>query len=364
MDVDSEKQLQQFGPCIDSFGKASIDDSVMMLDLLKRSMKSNRKLPIESTDSAVVQYCLNTFQSISDDIVCATIIEMLQQIYASKFSVYTQLKAHFSPAKFRFEFTAFKPQLTMLISSVDGGSKCVKLKLESPVVLHVDSLNKCHADGGPGLLQAILSFAKAIKVNQITLTDGAHIDICGVSIPLAPLKIVTTGRSWYNHYGYHSDNFSNEYEQNQRVINRSFNELITERPDIFPPSAIERMRELMSIDDGVTFADYILRFEKSIGRNKECHKEKATLLRYIMQIIDDDMYDSNFVSQMDSSYIPFLIYCPDLHLDVSRHGGNGGKRRRLQTMRNSKKGAKNSKRNINKSKRNINKSKRNINKIK
>jgi hypothetical protein len=367
--MDAEKQLQQFQPCIDSFRMANTDDGSKIIDLLKRSMELNRKIPIPSMDAttppkmASIMHCLNIFQSISDDIVCETIIETLQQLNASKFPIYKKLIAHFSPAKFKFEITQPRPNFFYVsISSLSGGSQCLKLSFPNPTSLQIDALDKCAADKGPELLQAVHSFARTIPtITHIKLTDVSSVDVCGVSIPLAALKIVTTGQSWYNRYHYYSENFLVETQHNQGVINRLFKDIISERPDIFSPDTIEEMNELHPISPDVTFKDYMLAFEQSIGRDKNCDKRKATSLLSIMSKVDDNMWKSNFGSHMDKKNRPFLIYCPELQLDLSKHGG---KRRRLQTMRNYKKGAKNSKRNINKSKRNINKRKRNINKSK
>jgi hypothetical protein len=357
-----------FQPCIDSFRTASIDDGSEIIDLLKQSMKLNRKMQIPLNDAtttpkqASVKHCLKIFQSISDDIVCETIIETLQQFNASKFPIYKKLIPHFSPEKFKFEITQPSSDfLYVSISSLSGGSQCLKLSLPNPTSLQIDSLDKCAADKGPELLKAVHSFARTIPtITHIKLNDVSSVDVCGVSIPLAALKIVTTGQSWYNRYHYYSENFLVETQHNQDVINRLFKDIISERQDIFSPHIINEMNELLPISPDVTFKDYMLAFEQSIGRDKDCDKRKATLLRSIMLNVDDNMWKSN-VSRMDTFHIPFLMYRPELQLDLSKHGG---KRRRLQTMRNYKKGAKKSKRHINKSKRHINKSKRKINKCK
>jgi hypothetical protein len=353
-----------FQPCIDSFRKASIDDGSKIIDLLKQSMKLNRKMQIPSMDASIM-HCLKIFQSISDDVVCETIIELLQQINASKFPIHKQLIVHFSPEKFKFEITQSKPYglLNVLISSLSGGSKCVKLIINlNPASLYVASLDKCAADKGPELLQAIYSFARTIPaITRIKLIDASSVDVCGVNIPLAALKIVTTGQSWYNRHHYYSENFLVENQHNQGVINMLFKDIISERQDIFSPHIIEQMNELLPISPNITFKDYILAFEQSIGRDKNCDKRKATLLYSIMTNIDENMWKSNFGSRMDPSCRPFLMYRTELHLDLSKHGG---KRRRVQTMRNAKKGDKKSKRHINKSKRKINKCKRNITKCK
>ena len=353
-----DDSIQKFKPCIELFRAYSIDEGIEMIKYLK-ILASNRKLVISTNSETepkmkIIRGCLEIFQSIPDDAICASIIETLEQIIASKFPIYKELIKHFSPKKFKFKITVFKGQLTMLISSINGGSQCVILILKTPRWLHVDSLDKCDADKGPKLLEAILSFAEAIPVAQITLTDAAYVDICGEGVPLAPLKIVTTGVSWYNRFNYYSDNFSDEYDYNQCVINRLFTDLIAEREDIFPPHVINKMNEMLPINN-TTFKEYITAFEQSIGRDKDCDKLKAELLGSIMKNIDKNIDDM----RKDSSTRPFLIYNHELHQNITKHGG---KRRRLQTMRNSNKGAKTSKRNINKSKRNLHNIKRNINK--
>lgn len=359
-----QQQLQQFQPCIDSFREASTDDGSNIIYLLKQSMKLNRKIQIPLNDAtttpklASVRHCLKIFQSISDDVVCETIIETLQQFNASKFPIYKKLIPHFSPEKFKFEITEPMPNFFRVsISSLSGGSQCLKLSLPNPTSLQIDSLDKCAADKGPELLKAVHSFARTIPtITHIKLNDVSSVDVCGVSIPLAALKIVTTGQSWYNRYHYYSENFLVETQHNQDVINRLFKDIISERPDIFSPHIIKEMNELRPISPDVTFKDYMLAFEQSIGRDKDCDKRKATLLRSIMLNVDDNMWKSNLVLGR-----PFLMYRPELQLDLSKYGG---KRRRVQTMRNAKKGDKKSKRHINKSKRKINKCKRNITKCK
>lgn len=377
-----------FQQCINSFRTANIDEGSVIIDLLKKSMQSNRKIPIPSIDSttppktASIMHCLNIFQSISDDVICATIIELLQQINASKFPIYKQLIAHFSPEKFKFEITQSKPHglLTVSISSLSGGSKCVKLIINlNPASFYVASLDKCVADKGPELLHAIYSFARTIPaITSIRLIDASSVDVCGVKIPLAALKIVTTGQSWYNRYHYYSENFLVEKQHNQGVINRLFKDIISEREDIFSPHIIEQMNELLPISPDVTFKDYILAFEQSIGRDEDCDKQKAILLYSIMKNIDENMWKSNFARP---SFSFFLKYDTELHLDLREQqrasvlgdddaavlvddSRNGGKRRRMQTMRNTRKDNEKGKRTINKSKRNINKRKRNINKSK
>jgi hypothetical protein len=82
------------------------------------------------------------------------------------------------------------------------------IKLENrtkPRILKVSGVFKCQGDErkGASLMRLIDRLAESIPfVEYITLMDSSNIRICDVSISLAQLKILTTGQSWYNHFGY------------------------------------------------------------------------------------------------------------------------------------------------------------------
>jgi len=56
----------------------------------------------------------------------------------------------------------------------------------------------------------------------IKLDDGSNIKMCGQQIQLYTLKILTTGQSWYNKYGYGSYDIEDEILNNKKIINMPY----------------------------------------------------------------------------------------------------------------------------------------------
>jgi hypothetical protein len=76
-------------------------------------------------------------------------------------------------------------------------------------------------------------------VEYITLTDRAHIMMCGVDINLAHLKILTTGTSWYNRFGYKSSDHDDDVTHNAVVINETMD------------NALERAKRLSDFERSI-----------------------------------------------------------------------------------------------------------------
>ena len=99
------------------------------------------------------------------------------------------------------------------------------IKLENrtkPRILKVSGVFKCQGDErtGASLMRLIDRLAESIPfVEYITLMDSSNIRICDVSISLAQLKILTTGQSWYNHFGYKTKWHDANVAHNAVIIN-------------------------------------------------------------------------------------------------------------------------------------------------
>ena len=106
-----------------------------------------------------------------------------------------------------------------------GREKMPFIKIENrtrPRILKVSRLAKCNGVNGDSLLKMIDQLAASIPfVEYVTLTDRAHVMICGVDINLAHLKILTTGSSWYNRFGYKSNDHADDVAHNAVVINET-----------------------------------------------------------------------------------------------------------------------------------------------
>jgi hypothetical protein len=117
------------------------------------------------------------------------------------------------------------------------------IKIENkpkPRILKVSRLAKCNGVNGDSLLKMIDQLAASIPfVEYITLTDRAHVMICGVDINLAHLKILTTGTSWYNRFGYKSSDHHDNVSHNAVVINETMD------------NALERAKRLVDFERSI-----------------------------------------------------------------------------------------------------------------
>ena len=58
------------------------------------------------------------------------------------------------------------------------------------------------------------------------MIDGSTVYVCGISIGLAGLKILSKGESWYNSLGYKSNYYEDEKEFNKTIIEKPFRVLL------------------------------------------------------------------------------------------------------------------------------------------
>lgn len=115
-----------------------------------------------------------------------------------------------------FDITFQKNKYTI---STKDGKMCLHFTIDSDTIdLHL--LDKCSSKGTI-LLQLLEEFARDIGISFIKLQDASQIVTnCSdngnpVAIDLAPLKLITKGRSWYNTHGYFS---SCDEKNNNRII--------------------------------------------------------------------------------------------------------------------------------------------------
>jgi len=96
------------------------------------------------------------------------------------------------------------------IKTIDN-NYCAQLQIYSDHI-HINGLEKCGDITGSNILEMIERMAERMgNINYITIGDGSNLFLCpGIrGIPLATLKILTTGKSFYNSKGYISKRFYN-----------------------------------------------------------------------------------------------------------------------------------------------------------
>jgi len=92
-------------------------------------------------------------------------------------------------------------------------------------------LNRCHFQGSANL-ETLIEYAKHLKnilkinLDKIFLEDASIIPDTKIFLWL--LSILTTGQSWYNRFGFISEDHDSDIEHNYRIIQMTFNEFINQ----------------------------------------------------------------------------------------------------------------------------------------
>lgn len=161
-------------------------------------------------------------------------------------------------------------------------------------VLYISTIFKC-GEGMPltrKVIKLIEEMAKSIpappwsRVKYIKLEDGSSIHVCTVDIDLRYLKILTTGESWYNSFGYKSVNHDANVAHNAVIINKPMDELLSELFDqeYIDQKYINKFKaRFPELSTDLTVKDYVTAMTKAVPRSgtRTCTKEqekRASLL--------------------------------------------------------------------------------------
>jgi hypothetical protein len=113
------------------------------------------------------------------------------------------------------------------MGSDDERCALVTINKKCPGEMYISHLDKCGISGSE-TLKKIEEFAMLAGFKKINLYDASRITICGYSVDLAKLKILTKGESWYNSLGYKSENYDNEKKNNEAVIKKTLKEIFSD----------------------------------------------------------------------------------------------------------------------------------------
>ena len=164
--------------------------------------------------------------------VTSVIRERVAEIFGSNFTV----RKAFSSDKYEivhggrtcldFEFMDEDPTHDKQMPLIEDDN------ISKPRILKVSSVFKCQGDerNGASLMRLIDRLAESIPfVEYITLMDASNIMICDISISLAQLKILTTGQSWYNHFGYKTKSHDANVAHNEVIINTPVDDVMRKK---------------------------------------------------------------------------------------------------------------------------------------
>jgi hypothetical protein len=117
-------------------------------------------------------------------------------------------------------------KIKYMLHSTSEMKLCLHLIFDTDLShLHIDRLNKCSPEqmqSGTTLLTLVDKLVERIpECKKITLQDISYITRCGREINLAKLKILETGQSWYNQFGYKQTSYDSDTNLNHNYIRTS-----------------------------------------------------------------------------------------------------------------------------------------------
>jgi hypothetical protein len=184
-------------------------------------------------------------------------------------------------------------------------------------VLYISKIVKC-GDGKytREVIKLIETMAKSIpappwsRVKYIKLEDGSSINVCagqnssGMNIDLRYLKILTTGESWYNSFGYKSLDHDANVAHNAGIINQPMDWLLSELvvQEYIDQKYINKFKarfpELNTAD--LTVKEYVTAMTKAVPRSgtrtctKEQEKRASLLFNLVYYIGMSEMLEYDF----------------------------------------------------------------------
>jgi len=104
----------------------------------------------------------------------------------------------------------------------DNKNRCLNIKI-NPDEIYVYRLDKCYFSGN-NLLASLDTLAILLNRNKISLEDGSTIytKCPGIEVSLKFLRLLTSGKSWYNSKGYISSNITEEERHNNLILSNTF----------------------------------------------------------------------------------------------------------------------------------------------
>ena len=214
-------------------------------------------------------------------------------------------------------------------------------------VLYISKIFKC-GDGKytRKVINMIEEMAKSIqvlpwsRVKYIKLEDGSSIHVCRVNIDLRYLKILTTGESWYNSFGYKSVNHDANVEHNAVIINKPMHLLLSELVDqkYFDQESIDELKATFpDLSTDLTVQKYVTAMSNEIPRSgtRKCTEEQENKASVLSDLVDYFVWVVRDKDHMNPNYIEY-----DFRLQKNVERGRkaspkagGGAKRTLQKSR-------------------------------
>ena len=185
-------------------------------------------------------------------------------------------------------------------------------------VLYISKIFKCGDDSkynAREMIKLIETMAKTIpdppwsRVKYIKLEDGSSINVCagqnssGMNIDLRYLKILTTGESWYNSFGYKSVNHDANVAHNAGIINKPMHLLLYKLvvQEYIDQKYINKFKaRFPELSPDLTVKEYVTAMTKAVPRSgtrtctKEQEKRASLLFNLVYYIGMSEMLEYDF----------------------------------------------------------------------
>ena len=141
----------------------------------------------------------------------------------------TILEKYFNP----LYFNVYEPYPgKVVVSSVENpNNQCLELNIQGNY-MKVEYIGKCnYRINGTQIMGIIQKFVRDKGcINLVELQDTSSLlNLCNrYDIPLYIIYILSTGKSWYNSYGYKSVNYANEIRHNKQLLDMNIIDFIIE----------------------------------------------------------------------------------------------------------------------------------------
>jgi hypothetical protein len=192
--------------------------------------------------------------------------------------------------------------------------------------IYLDALEKCPPENnGTDILLKIIDLGRILQVKYIELEDSSFFNIGNNSYLIAPLEILTTGKSWYNKYGFESSEIKDEIIQNDSISKMSFKNVldnILEGKNIYEEFS-ENFPDIINRDEDKTIKDVLTEV-----KNRYLNKNDSEKLTQEQKDVLD-----NLLVYLNS----IIYYNTNLKLKFNYNSVGGYKRRQKTTRKKIKK---------------------------
>lgn len=196
---------------------------------------------------------------------------------------------------------------------LDSSNKpCLEVSIKSNEFIYIDYLNNCGNINGTTLLKNMNILAQRLpNIQFILLDDASKIFMCEKEISLATIKILTKGISWYNSYGFFSDNYHDEVVHNKEKINMPYSNFKDEVYRLYieqfkKNNSLEKLRNLQMAREKLRDRETDIQLKRE--RTEICIKFQRQIADY-----------STFISNVENEYKIFVntLIFPDIDVSIS-----------------------------------------------